>query len=139
MDFSAELLRQVAIDATGGTEVEFDGQKIDFGSVARFTMREALVHYWEGDGKPTLDDVANPEWLRQHSGPPHIARDVVAVTDLGQGILRMYSYPIVDGLNEPIEGQHRSYGYKDHSTAPQYSGPPAWANCGHWVSHTSAK
>ena len=30
MDFSAELLRQVAIDATGGTEVEFDGAEDRF-------------------------------------------------------------------------------------------------------------
>src|SRR5579885_172575 len=60
MDFSAELLRQVAIDATGGTEVEFDGQKIDFGTVAQLTMREALVRHWEGEGGPTMEDVANP-------------------------------------------------------------------------------
>jgi lysyl-tRNA synthetase class 2 len=30
-------------------------------------MREAVVHFWEGEGKPTLEDVANPEWLRAHS------------------------------------------------------------------------
>ena len=35
MDFSAELLAQVAIDATGGTEVEYEGHKLDFGKIAR--------------------------------------------------------------------------------------------------------
>jgi lysyl-tRNA synthetase class 2 len=31
------------------------------------TMREAIVHYWEGDNRPTADDVANPEWLLRNS------------------------------------------------------------------------
>jgi len=67
MDFTGELLAQVARDATGGTTVEFEGQTLDFGRFERYTMREAVVHFWEGDGRPTLDDVANPEWLRAHS------------------------------------------------------------------------
>jgi len=99
MDFSAELLRQVAIDATGGTEVEFDGQKIDFGTVARFTMREALVQYWEGDGKPTMEDVANPEWLRSHSGKATAGE---MLTDLFERVCEekliqptiIYDYPV---------------------------------------------
>jgi lysyl-tRNA synthetase class 2 len=67
MDFSAELLRQVALDATGTTVAEFDGQSIDFSSVRRLTMREAVVEYWQGDDKPTLETVADAEWLRRHS------------------------------------------------------------------------
>jgi lysyl-tRNA synthetase, class II len=99
MDFSAELLRQVAIDATGGTEVEFDGQKIEFGTVARFTMREALVHHWEGDDKPSMEDVANPEWLRRHSGKATAGE---ALTDLFERVCEekliqptiIYDYPV---------------------------------------------
>ena len=67
MDFSEELLRQVAIDATGGTKVEFDGSQIDFASFNRMTMREAIVHFWEGDGRPGASDVADPEWLKRNS------------------------------------------------------------------------
>ena len=67
MDFSEELLRQAAIDATGGTAVEFEGCRIDFGNMKRFTMREAVVHFWEGEGKPAAEDVANDEWLLRHS------------------------------------------------------------------------
>ena len=33
MDLTAELLKQVAIDATGGTEVEYQGTRIDFGTL----------------------------------------------------------------------------------------------------------
>jgi lysyl-tRNA synthetase class 2 len=99
MDFSAELLRQVAIDATGGTEVEFDGHKIDFAHVARFTMREALVHFWDCDGKPTLEDVANPDWLRLHSGKPTPGE---MLTDLFERVCEekliqptiIYDYPV---------------------------------------------
>jgi len=42
MDLSADLLRQVAIDATGGTVVEYQGERLDFGNVARISMREAV-------------------------------------------------------------------------------------------------
>jgi lysyl-tRNA synthetase class 2 len=48
--------------------VEFEGHRIDFSSLARYSMREAVVRHWEGEGGPTLEDVANPEWLRAHSG-----------------------------------------------------------------------
>jgi len=68
MDFSEELLRQAAMDANGTTVAEFEGHRLDFGTFQRYTMREAVAHFWEGDGKPTLDDVSNPDWLLHHSG-----------------------------------------------------------------------
>jgi lysyl-tRNA synthetase class 2 len=42
MDLTEEMLKQVAIDATGSTAVEFQGAQIDFGSFRRLTMREAV-------------------------------------------------------------------------------------------------
>jgi len=42
MDLSAELLNQAAIDATGSSVVEYQGEKLDFGNVRRMTMREAV-------------------------------------------------------------------------------------------------
>jgi lysyl-tRNA synthetase class 2 len=67
IDLSEELLRQAAIDATGSAVVEFEGQQIDFTKLARFTMRGAIVHFWEGEGKPSMEDVRNPEWLASQS------------------------------------------------------------------------
>ncbi len=67
MDLSAELLKQVSIDATGSPEVSYDGQTIDFGNIRRFTMREAVIEFWRGEQKPTLDDVKDPQWLSRHS------------------------------------------------------------------------
>jgi lysyl-tRNA synthetase class 2 len=64
MDLSAELLRQVAIDATGATEVEYQGATIDFADIRRVSMREAvgdaglkgqaLVEAFERDVEPKL-------------------------------------------------------------------------------------
>jgi lysyl-tRNA synthetase class 2 len=67
IDLSEELLRQAAIDATGSPVVEFEGNRIDFSSFSRFTMREAIVHFWEGDDRPALENVADPEWLCSRS------------------------------------------------------------------------
>jgi len=70
MDLSAELLKQVALDATGDTEVEWSGAKLDFSVLPRFSMREAILEFWEGEGRPTLDNVRDPEWLKRHSSKP---------------------------------------------------------------------
>ena len=67
MDFSAELLRQVALDATAAVEVEYDGARLDFGAIRRFSMREAVVEFWQGADRPTPDNVRDPDWLKRHS------------------------------------------------------------------------
>jgi lysyl-tRNA synthetase class 2 len=43
MDLSADLLRQAAIDATGGAEVDYQGTRLDFGNIQRMSMREAVA------------------------------------------------------------------------------------------------
>ncbi len=67
IDLTAELLKQVAIDATGSPVVEFDGRTIDFGDIRQLTMREAVIEFWKGDTKPTMDEVRDAEWLKKHS------------------------------------------------------------------------
>lgn len=67
MQLSIELLKQVAIDATGSPEITYDGRKIDFGCFRKFTMREAVIEFWRAGDRPTLDDVSDPDWLRRHS------------------------------------------------------------------------
>ena len=42
MDFTVELLKQTAIDATGSTVVEYQGTKLDFGNIRRLSMQEAV-------------------------------------------------------------------------------------------------
>ena len=67
MDLSAELLQQAARDATGGTVVEFEGHQIDFAAMERYSMREAVCRFWQGDDRPSPLDVRDPDWLLRHS------------------------------------------------------------------------
>src|SRR5207248_875538 len=57
MDLTAEMLKQVALDATGGTEAQFDEHRIDFANLRRFTMREAVVEFWSEGERPSLEQV----------------------------------------------------------------------------------
>ncbi|MFN0104956.1 MAG: lysine--tRNA ligase [Bryobacteraceae bacterium] len=79
MDFTIELLRQTAIDVTGGTVVEYQGQALDFGNIHRYTMREAIIEFWTGGDKPTLADVGDPEWLRRHGGKHTAGESLVEI------------------------------------------------------------
>ncbi len=67
IQLSKELLAQVATDATGGTKITYDGRELDFGHMRQFTMREAVIEFWQGDEKPTLDNVRDHDWLTRHS------------------------------------------------------------------------
>ena len=70
MDLSAELIKQTAIDATGSAAVPFEGRTVDFSQFRRFSMREAVIEFWPKDGKPTLDQISDPDWLKLHSSQP---------------------------------------------------------------------
>ena len=67
MQLSKELFRQVALDATGNTEVTYQGKRVDFARFQEFSMREVLVEYWPDAQKPTLENVRDPDWLLRHS------------------------------------------------------------------------
>ena len=64
MDFTVELLKQTAIDATGSTVVEYQGTKLDFANIRRVSMQDAvgdstlrghaLVEAFERKVEPTL-------------------------------------------------------------------------------------
>jgi lysyl-tRNA synthetase, class II len=96
MDLSAELLCQVATDVTGSPVVEYEGHKLDFSRIERYTMREAIVQYWEGpdcgeQARPTLADVADPEWLLRHSGK----------TTAGEALADLFERIVEDKLIQP--------------------------------------
>jgi lysyl-tRNA synthetase class 2 len=99
IDLSEELLRQVAIEATGGTVAEFEGEKIDFSCLRRFTMREAIVHFWEGEGRPGMEDVADPDWLLRHSSKTTPGESLTEIFErrVEQKLIQptvIYDYPV---------------------------------------------
>jgi lysyl-tRNA synthetase class 2 len=67
MDLSVELLAQTAIDATGSPVVEYGEHKLDFSRIRRFSMREAVIEFWDKPDKPTWENIRDPEWLARHS------------------------------------------------------------------------
>jgi lysyl-tRNA synthetase, class II len=67
MDFSEELLRGIAVDATGGTEVSYQGRTLDFGRLRRYSVREAILEFWNRGNRPSPDDLRDPAWLERHS------------------------------------------------------------------------
>ena len=91
MDLSEELLRQAAIDATGGTEVEFRETRIDFASLRRLTMREALAEFWQGPGKPTIEQLSDAEWLRSRS----------AKATAGEALTELFEQHVEHQLQQP--------------------------------------
>ena len=99
MDFSAELLAQTAVDATGSSTVEFEGHTLDFSRLERFSMREAVIHFWEGGEAPSMADVCDPAWLSRHSGKATAGE---ALTDIFERTVEhkliqptiIYDYPV---------------------------------------------
>jgi lysyl-tRNA synthetase class 2 len=67
IQLSKDLLRQVAIDATGSTQFTYGGRTLDFGGIREFSMRDALIEFWRGPDKPSAGHVRDPEWLLSHS------------------------------------------------------------------------
>ncbi|MGE5570123.1 MAG: lysine--tRNA ligase [Rhodospirillales bacterium] len=113
MDLSEELLRQVAVDATGSEVVEYQGHRLDFGKLRRIGMREAVVEFWTGPDRPSLEQVKDPEWLKCHSTKPSPGEQLVdlferhAEPKLIQPTL-IYDFPIETSplsKNKPDEPQ----------------------------------
>jgi lysyl-tRNA synthetase class 2 len=58
-----------------------------------------VVHFWEGEGRPTLENVADPDWLRRHSAKATAGE---ALTDIFERTVEakliqpsiIYDYPV---------------------------------------------
>jgi lysyl-tRNA synthetase class 2 len=99
MDLSAELLAQVAKDLTGSTVVEYEGQNLDFGDIKRYTMREAIVHFWEGPNRPALEQVCDPAWLFDYSRETNAGKALTDIFERGveNKLIQptiIYDYPV---------------------------------------------
>ncbi len=79
MDLSAELLKNVAEDATGNPLVNYQGVELDFGKVRRYSIREAVCEFYQGPEKPSMDDVKDPAWLLRHSKKPNAGEALIDI------------------------------------------------------------
>ncbi|MBK5293467.1 MAG: lysine--tRNA ligase [Acidobacteriia bacterium] len=80
MDFSCELLRQTAIDATGSAVVAYQDDTLDFSAIRRYTMREAVIEFWpDAATRPNEANVADPDWLSLHSRQPSAGEKLVDI------------------------------------------------------------
>jgi lysyl-tRNA synthetase, class II len=69
IDLTRELLTRVAERTLGTTKAPYQGREIDFSSWKRLTMREAVVEFWPGEARPTVEDVSDrdrlAEWVQR--------------------------------------------------------------------------
>jgi lysyl-tRNA synthetase, class II len=82
MDFTQQLIQQIALDVNGSTKSKWGEDELDWGNFRRMTMREAIIQYWpEASGaKPEMADFASHDSVRKlverfNSGHSHVAYD----------------------------------------------------------------
>ena len=73
IDLSERLMQHVAKAVVGSLEFDYGDHHISFEKFERFTMKEAVVHYWprEAGTAPTAEDFAEPkavfEWIKAYN------------------------------------------------------------------------
>jgi len=106
MDLTQELITQAARDVNGTTKSKWGEQEIDWANWRRFTMREAIIHYWpEAAGtKPEMNEFGSQEGIqslvarfnRAHS---HMAYDPNAPA--GKTIAGLFEAAAEEHLTQP--------------------------------------
>jgi len=106
MDFTAEMLAQVARDVNGTTVTRFNGHEIDFGSFQRLSMREAIINFWpeNAGAKPQMGDFSEAEQIaamvqRYNAANPHIPYDPTAPN--GKTIADIFEFVAEPHLIQP--------------------------------------
>jgi len=84
MDLTCELLPQVAIDATGSSEVTYQGNTLDFSRIRRLSLREAVSEH-RGAGSGPSSDLTGAELLEYFE--QHVEDQLIEPTII-------YDYPI---------------------------------------------
>jgi lysyl-tRNA synthetase class 2 len=112
MDFTAELLAQVARDVLDPVEgrpttvAHFNEHEVDFGNVQRLSMREAIIQFWPenaGD-KPQMSDFSSSQQIaamvrRFNAANPHIPYDPAAPN--GKTIAEIFEFVAEPHLIQP--------------------------------------
>ena len=130
MKLSGELLREAACAVNDGNpEVEFDGQKIDFGQLRCLSMKEAVVEFWpHQDSRPTAEDVEDAGRLAELTAaynqtiesPLKVAEDASA----GARLLALFEHACEARLIQPTLVY--DYPVEASPLSKRKPGDPAW-------------
>ena len=63
MNLTEEMLRTVVQAVTGGLEVPFNGNSIDFNGFSRYSMVESIQKFWKEGSAPSTEDLCQHERL----------------------------------------------------------------------------
>ena len=63
MNFTEEMLQTVVQKVTGGLEVQFNGNRIDFKNFSRYSMIEAIQKFWKEENAPSTEDLCRHDQL----------------------------------------------------------------------------
>jgi lysyl-tRNA synthetase, class II len=106
MDLTQELLTQAAKDVTGGTKTKWGEQEIDWSDWKRFTMREAIIHYWADAAgqKPETADFSSHQRVQKlverfNRAQAHMAYD--PKEPLGKTIAALFEAVAEEHLVQP--------------------------------------
>ncbi len=106
MNLTQELITQAAKDVTGGTKTKWGEQEIDWANWKRFTMREAILHYWpEAAGaKPVMGDFASHDGVKRlverfNQAHAHMAYD--PKEPVGKTIASLFDAVAEEHLTQP--------------------------------------
>jgi lysyl-tRNA synthetase, class II len=106
MDLTQELITQAAKDVTGGTKTKWGEQEIDWANWQRFTMREAIIHYWpEAAGaKPGMSDFTSQDGVKSlverfNQAHAHMAYD--PKEPVGKTIANLFDAVAEEHLTQP--------------------------------------
>jgi len=106
MDFTAEMLAQVARDVNGATISHFNGHDIDWSNFQRLSMREAIIEFWPENAGPAplMTDFSTAENIaamvhRYNAAHPHIPYDPSAPN--GKTIADLFEFIAEPHLIQP--------------------------------------
>ena len=106
MNLTEELIQFVAMEVNGTTVTRFNDVEIDLSKWQRYTMREAILHFWpEAAGpKPSMDAFRETEsvfQIGQQLRSAHISVDLDANAPAGKNIASIFEAVAEEHLVQP--------------------------------------
>jgi lysyl-tRNA synthetase class 2 len=106
MNLTEELIQFVAIEVNGTTKTTFNEVEIDLSQWQRFTMREAILHFWpEAAGaKPSMElfnDAQSVLQVGQRLRDAHISVDLDGNAPAGKNIASIFEAVAEEHLVQP--------------------------------------